>query len=261
LLRIIAVGSACLMLGACSFLQSKSGLGPTDVPFSWVQATPSSEKVWPDAGWWSEFGSAELTGLVAEAQASNLDLAIARARVEQADAQARIVGSSLLPTISARGGANENGSLDTAAGKVRTLSANVNVSYELDFWGRNAANARAADQSLRSSVYDQETVALTTVAEAAAASTLSPLLATESSAELIHVVLRAATYLATCPLRGTPRSLPSEEPNPSQRPLPLLPCRSSADGMARSTRSATRRPSHVSRPSQILPSSSLTQKT
>lgn len=155
------------MLGACTFLQSKSGLGPTDVPFSWVQATPSSEKVWPDAGWWSEFGSAELTGLVAEAQASNLDLAIARARVEQADAQARIVGSSLLPTISARGGANENGSLETAAGKVRTLSANVNVSYELDFWGRNAASARAADQSLRSSIYDQETVALTTIASVA----------------------------------------------------------------------------------------------
>ena len=166
-LRIFAVGSACLMLGACSFLQSKSGLGPTDVPFSWVQATPTSEKVWPDAGWWSEFGSAELTGLIAEAQASNLDLAIARARVEQADAQARIVGSSLLPTISARGGANENGSLETAAGKVRTLSANVNVSYELDFWGRNAASARAADQSLRSSVYDQETVALTTVSSVA----------------------------------------------------------------------------------------------
>lgn len=155
------------MLGACTFLQSKSGLGPTDVPFSWVQATPSSEKLWPDAGWWSEFGSAELTGLVAEAQASNLDLAIARARVEQADAQARIVGSSLLPTISARGGANENGSLETAAGKVRTLSANVNVSYELDFWGRNAASARAADQSLRSSIYDQETVALTTIASVA----------------------------------------------------------------------------------------------
>jgi multidrug efflux system outer membrane protein len=166
-LRIFAVGSACLMLGACTFLQSKSGLGPADVPFSWVQATPTSEKVWPDAGWWSEFGSAELTGLVAEAQASNLDLVIARARVEQADAQARIVGSSLLPTISARGGANENGSLETAAGKVRTLSANVNVSYELDFWGRNAASARAADQSLRSSVYDQETVALTTIASVA----------------------------------------------------------------------------------------------
>ena len=166
-LRIFAVGSACLMLSACTFLQSKSGLGPTDVPFSWVQTTPTSEKVWPDAGWWSEFGSAELTGLVAEAQASNLDLVIARARVEQADAQARIVGSSLLPTISARGGADENGSLETAAGKVRTLSANVNVSYELDFWGRNAASARAADLSLRSSVYDQETVALTTIASVA----------------------------------------------------------------------------------------------
>lgn len=167
MLRVFIASGACLLLGACTFLQSKSGLGPTDVPFSWVQSTPTSERVWPDAGWWTEFGSAELTSLVAEAQASNLDLVIARARVEQADAQARIAGSSLLPTISVRGGANENGSLQTASGKARLLSGSVNVSYELDFWGRNAASARAADQSLRSSLYDQETVALTTVASVA----------------------------------------------------------------------------------------------
>ena len=166
-LRVFIASGACLLLGACTFLQSKSGLGATDVPFSWVQSTPASEKVWPDAGWWTEFGSAELTSLVTEAQASNLDLVIARARVEQADAQARIAGSSLLPTISVRGGANENGSLQTASSKTRLLSGSVNVSYEVDFWGRNAASARAADQSLRSSIYDQETVALTTVASVA----------------------------------------------------------------------------------------------
>jgi outer membrane protein TolC len=46
---------------------------------------------------------------------------------------------------------------------VKTLTATAAVSYELDFWGRNFENARAANKSLAASEFDRETVALTTV--------------------------------------------------------------------------------------------------
>ncbi|MDB5948850.1 MAG: transporter, partial [Massilia sp.] len=52
-----------------------------------------------DPDWWNRFGSAELARLVREGQGSNLELAAALSRVRQAEAQARIAGVSLLPTV------------------------------------------------------------------------------------------------------------------------------------------------------------------
>ena len=55
--------------------------------------------IWPSADWWHGFGSPTLDDLIAEAQRSNDDLAAAIARVEEADAQARIAGAALLPSV------------------------------------------------------------------------------------------------------------------------------------------------------------------
>jgi NodT family efflux transporter outer membrane factor (OMF) lipoprotein len=62
---------------------------------------------------------------------------------------------------------DESGDIHGPGLKTRSLGANINASYELDFWGRNLADAHAADASLRASRYDQETVALTTVSSVA----------------------------------------------------------------------------------------------
>jgi outer membrane protein TolC len=73
-----------------------------------------------------------------QAQANNLDIAQAAARLRQADARARQAGAALLPQVGA--GAN----LDTLYGQANGRSvretdynAGLDVSYELDFWGRN----------------------------------------------------------------------------------------------------------------------------
>jgi multidrug efflux system outer membrane protein len=57
----------------------------------------------PTLDWWRGFRSRELTSLMEEAQTVNLDIAAATARFKQADAQARIAGAALLPTLSAAG--------------------------------------------------------------------------------------------------------------------------------------------------------------
>ena len=57
----------------------------------------------PTLDWWRGFRSSELTGLMEEAQRVNLDIAAAVARFLQADAQARIAGAALLPTLSGSG--------------------------------------------------------------------------------------------------------------------------------------------------------------
>jgi len=164
----IAIAGLCLLLGGCTLLESVSELQPGDVPANWSQPVITSEKAWPDRGWWTGFASAELDTLMETAQRENLDIAIAKARVEQADALLRLAGSSLLPTVSARLGAREDGAIhNSAVTPTQTLSASASVSYELDFWGRNFENTRAAWRSLEASEFDQETVALTTVSSVA----------------------------------------------------------------------------------------------
>jgi outer membrane protein, multidrug efflux system len=93
----------CTLLVGCS-------VGPTykrpDIapPAQWHESAGANVdeaplSVWPAADWWHGFGSAKLDELIAEAKRSNDDLAGAIARVQEADAQARIAGAALLPSL------------------------------------------------------------------------------------------------------------------------------------------------------------------
>ena len=59
----------------------------------------------PSLDWWRGFRSRELTTIVDDANAANLDIAAAVARIVQADAQSRIAGAALLPQVDLNGSA------------------------------------------------------------------------------------------------------------------------------------------------------------
>ena len=83
------------------------------------RATPvSASQAWPAPEWWQAFGSPELDGLIAEAQAHNQDLAAAAARVVQADATVGINGAPLLPTVSGTGNASYSRTGSSRSGSV-----------------------------------------------------------------------------------------------------------------------------------------------
>src|SRR5688500_20095519 len=73
------------------------------------------------ADWWNAFGSAELRQLVDQARKGSPDLAIATERVRQAEAQVRVAGASLFPTLdlgvgtSTRNASDSRGSSTTNA--------------------------------------------------------------------------------------------------------------------------------------------------
>jgi outer membrane protein, multidrug efflux system len=109
-----------------------------------------------------------------EAQTVNLDIAAAVARIQQADAQARITGAALLPTLSAGGQENYSRTSGSSASglsiggrEVTNYSASLSASYQLDFWGKNRDAALAAEETANASRFDRETVALTTLAAVA----------------------------------------------------------------------------------------------
>lgn len=131
------------------------------VPQTWAEAAPGSAALQRD--WWRGFNSAELTALIDEAQAGNSDLIIAAERVTQAEITARSAGASLFPllTVSADTGAGRvkpGGPGITGWAKSESSGASLQISYEVDVWGRVAAVATSANASLAASRFDMESV-------------------------------------------------------------------------------------------------------
>ena len=122
--------------------------------------------------WPAAFGSPELTALAQDALAHNLDIAAAIARIEQADAQARIAGAPLFPQASVTTTASRAQTPGTlvatqgpfSASRRWTQTLGLTASYAVDFWGRNRDLANAASISALASRYDRGVVALSTVA-------------------------------------------------------------------------------------------------
>ena len=145
----------------------------------------TAETAVPPLDWWRKFRSRELTALIEEARTSNLDIAAAVARIVQADAQARITGAPLLPLITGNGNAvNSQVSKTTSKAGIISLKqtgksnvsgpivtnnllATLNASYEIDFWGKNRAALRNAEELAVASRYDREVVSLATVVSVA----------------------------------------------------------------------------------------------
>jgi outer membrane protein, multidrug efflux system len=106
-----------------------------------------------------------------EARVANDDIGAAIARIRQADAQARIAGAPLLPSLGADLDGNRQrgqeqsisptGRLVSAPGTFNSFTAELTASYEIDFWGKNRALLDAARMAALASRYDRATVELT----------------------------------------------------------------------------------------------------
>jgi len=165
------VTCACVLtaLTACS-------VGPAykrpDIPLptAWSEAPrDDGAGIWPSSDWWRGFGSEKLNELIAEAQRSNDDLAVAIARIQEADAQARIAGAALLPSLDLNADATRQRAQVAGVGPAtfNSFSPALSASYELDFWGKNRALKESARAAAIASRFDKETVALTVISSVA----------------------------------------------------------------------------------------------
>lgn len=170
ILSLSSVSLLALALAACS-TPTPVGIKPGDVPPAFTAPMPPKDvQVWPSVTWWDTFTSTELAGYERDAQTNNLDLAVAEAEVLQAQAQTGIAASPLFPDLSFNAAASRAGQ---GGGKIgvgpggavkttgNSFSFGLAASYVLDLWGEARDNLHAAQATLRSSQYAQETVALT----------------------------------------------------------------------------------------------------
>ncbi len=125
--------------------------------------------------YWTLFNDTVLDELVKEALANNLDLRAALARIEAARANVLLSQSYLEPTI--------NLNVDAARTRISSISSApippgfpvisndyrvaLNVSYELDVWGKYRSGTLAAFNDLAGSRYYRESVRITVASDVA----------------------------------------------------------------------------------------------
>ncbi len=138
-----------------------------------------------------KFGSTELVNFVDEALANNYDIAAAVARIDQADATARVASASLWPSLTMNNSwqrfqipgtstlqsANSNYSFALAAAsggasgssgfkayRNTLFNLGLNASYEVDFWGKNEDASKAGRLLANAGRFDRDVVEISTVA-------------------------------------------------------------------------------------------------
>jgi outer membrane protein, multidrug efflux system len=191
--RIAAASCLTLSLSGCLDLV-KPELA-VDVPGGYRGPHGPADAATPTLDWWRSFRSRELTGLMEEALTANFDIAVAIAQITQADAQVRIAGAPLLPSLSLGGTGTATGAGAAAAGLSstgttsttgttsvgstgvssggggsffsRTYTTSLSASYVLDFWGKNRSALNAAIETAISQRYNKEVVEITTLSSVA----------------------------------------------------------------------------------------------
>ena len=125
-----------------------------EIADAWARSDSTANAA--DGNWWTRLGDEQLPDLVNQALAGNLDLQAASARLRAAHGQARIAGAPLWPQINGGGSGSNRKQVfvgfpipgATGAGPAGSTSTSygvsLDVSWELDLWGRLGAGRAAA---------------------------------------------------------------------------------------------------------------------
>ena len=162
----LAVAAAVLLLAGCATP------GP-EVPLEEPQELPATHPPIPvEHDWWAAYHDPALNALVDEALRHNTDLARAMARIDEARAVLGLARSAGGPVVSAgvsgdRQRFSENGRipLGNLSPWQNNFVATLDVSYEIDLWGRLAAATAAARSELLASEYARETIRIALAAQ------------------------------------------------------------------------------------------------
>jgi NodT family efflux transporter outer membrane factor (OMF) lipoprotein len=112
----------------------------------------ASVAAWPGDQWWRAYGDPQLDALIEEALHNAPELDLAQARLKAAAAQVQGAGATRLPEVTASAEiAEAKQSYDFMVPRQALPkgwngygAATLNMSYELDFWGKNRAALAAA---------------------------------------------------------------------------------------------------------------------
>lgn len=162
--RVLARTLALVLTGVLASCASSGKIPLLDQPIAVEQLNAGAQfsqqgmRAWPEQRWWEAYGDLQLNRLIAQATATNPDLASTRARVNAAAAQAGLVASASRPSIDAH--ASTQPTRFTGQSFIPppyakefwwSNSLGLNFRYALDLWGAEAAADEAAQAEWRAS--------------------------------------------------------------------------------------------------------------
>ncbi|HTN93577.1 MAG TPA: efflux transporter outer membrane subunit [Gallionella sp.] len=168
-----------IAVGGCAQIPSL-GESPALMPIEQLKSAESFSAptaVWPGDRWWQAYGDPQLDALIEEALRDSPNLAVAQARLRLAGAMTQEAGSSRMPEVTGSASFNEakqsyNYLIPRAAlpqGWNDYGQATLNLSWELDFWGKNRSALAAAtseQQAAEAEVAETRLILSTSVASA-----------------------------------------------------------------------------------------------
>jgi NodT family efflux transporter outer membrane factor (OMF) lipoprotein len=152
----------------------EAGPDPSKPNTGWQVAQPADAA--QRGMWWTIFGDAELNALEPQVAANNQDLKAADARFREARALIKYNHASMYPTVGVSpfaGGLRDSANRPyfNVAGSegngVGDIQLPVDLSYEIDVWGRVRRTVSAAREEAQASAGDRQTVMLSLQAELA----------------------------------------------------------------------------------------------
>ncbi len=137
---------------------------PTRIVTALPAAGSAGRDAWPASDWWREFADPQLDALMARALTQSPTLAVAQARLAQARAAAGISSAASALQVNAdlsinHGRQSENYMIPKpplgVGGEFTSIGqAGISLGFDLDFWGRNAALIRAAQDQVDAAEFD-----------------------------------------------------------------------------------------------------------
>ncbi|GLR63610.1 efflux transporter outer membrane subunit [Marinospirillum insulare] len=169
-IRILFIFSLSLgLLVGCGYNPKHETL-PVELSEEWQAAEEATlEYTAANSDWWRSFQSPDLNKLIARALENSPDLQMAQQRILQAEAQLGVTRANALPHLDASLGGSLGSSKKSGESASSSKSSNLGLStsYEIDLWGRVAAERAASEATLASKVYDWHATRLTLTAAVA----------------------------------------------------------------------------------------------
>ena len=137
-LKRLSISTIFLLAGCVSLApQYQRPAAPVPQQFSLSRngLMPAAQN-YQDSGWRNFFDDPQVTRLIAEALSNNRDLRMAALKVEEARAQFNVTDADRYPQLNASSGITYSGGLKSDKPTSQEYDAGLELSYELDFFGK-----------------------------------------------------------------------------------------------------------------------------
>ncbi len=171
--RVIALLALGCLLSACA-ANRESWKNAVQVPPKWNSQTKSSGSLNPAAIrlWWKRFNDPVLNALIAQALTASPDIKTALAKIAASRGERSVELAGLLPSISGNASDRIQQRDEQSTGLVtrsETANLSVDMSWEIDLFGRQLQNLKAATKDVEQTIENYYGAQVTLTAEVGSA--------------------------------------------------------------------------------------------